>query len=283
MKEIDDIEINLLIDAVYQRYGYDFRHYAAPSIIRRLNNYLSASGFTYISEIIPGLIRDESLFESFINAMSVSVTEMFRDPYVYREFRETIVEKLASFPRLNIWHAGCSTGEEVYSFAILLKEEGLYDRATIYATDFDSISLDKAREGIYPVENIRLGTENYRNSGGKQAFSDYYHSRYGKAIINNSLKEKIIFSSHNLASDGVFNQMHLIVCRNVLIYFNKALQNHVLKLFSNSLVHNGVLISGNKEDLMFSEVSSHFEVLGKKQKIYRKKGVFDALYSGTEL
>ena len=280
MNEIDEIEAELLMDAVYKRYGYDFRQYAGPSIIRRLHNYLSASGYKYISQIIPDLLRNESLFETFINAMSVSVTEMFRDPYVYSEFRNTIIARLASFPRINIWHAGCSTGEEVYSFAILLKEEGLYDRATIYATDFDTISLKKAEEGIFPVESIRLGTENYRKSGGKQSFSDYYHSRYGKAIINSGLKENIIFSSHNLVSDGVFNQMHLIVCRNVLIYFNKTLQDHVLKLFSDSLIHNGVLILGNKEDIMFSDVVNEFDVICKKQKIFRKAGVSDDLLFG---
>ena len=280
MQKLEDIEYGLLIDAVYKRYGYDFRQYAWPSIIRRLNNYLSASGYKYISQVIPDLLRNESMFDDFINIMSVSVTEMFRNPFVYSEFRNNIVPKLASFPRLNIWHAGCSTGEEVYSFAILLKEEGLYDRSTIYATDFDNISLNKAEEGIYSVESIRLGTENYRKSGGKRSFSEYYHSRYGKAIIDSALKEKIIFSSHNLASDGVFNEMHLIVCRNVLIYFNNELQNQVLKLFSDSLIHNGILVLGNKEDIMFSDVGNDFDVLGKKQKIYRKAGVSNDLLSG---
>lgn len=273
MTDIENIELDLLTEAIFRKYGYDFRDYAYPSLSRRVSDFLRKYKFNYISEVIPKVLRNDLLFEKFISTMSVSVTEMFRDPQVYKAFRTKAIPTLKTFPRINIWHAGCCTGEEVYSFAIMLKEEGLYDRATIYATDIDNDSIEKAREGIYPIENIKQGTENYLKSGGKCAFSDYYHAKYGKVLIDKSLKEHITFSTHNLVNDGIFNQMHLIICRNVLIYFNKELQNHVLTLFSDSLIHNGILLLGNKESLDFSKVSKEFEVISGKNKVFRKKGV----------
>ena len=270
---LSEIETQLLIDAVYLKYGYDFRDYACPSLTRRIHNFMIKSRYKQISRIIPDILRDEALFDHFINQICVSVTEMFRDPAVYREARKRIIPFLSSFPRINVWHAGCATGEEVYSFAILLAEEGLYERANIYATDMDPKSIEIARNGIYPIEAIQQGTDNYRQSGGKASFSDYYHARYGKAILPAWLKQNITFSTHNLATDTVFNCMHLIVCRNVLIYFNKHLQDRVLELLSRSLAHNGLLVLGTKERLDFSSVSGEFEPIDRKLRIYRKTGL----------
>ncbi len=273
MKEVEDIEVDLLLNGILQKYGYDFKDYSYPSLVRRINGYLIKSNYKYISDVISNLLRNDKLFEDFLNTISVSVTEMFRDPGVYRTIREKIIPHIISFPRINIWHAGCATGEEVYSFAILLKEEGLYDRVNIYATDIDGKSIEIAQEGIYSVDSIKLGTENYKKSGGKFSFSDYYHARYGKAIINNSLKKNITFATHNLAMDKVFNEMHLVVCRNVLIYFNKTLQDRVLKLLSESLVHNGILVLGTKEQLNYTDVNKDFKDIAGKYKIYQKKNL----------
>ena len=271
--DLSGIEIRLLIEAIYLRYGYDFRDYACASLNRRVRNFMIKSGYKQISRIIPDILRDENLFDEFVNHICVSVTEMFRDPSVYREVREEVIPFLASFPRLNIWHAGCATGEEVYSFAILLDEEGLYERTNIYATDMDPRSVEIAEQGIYPVEAVQQGTDNYKKSGGKASFSDYYHARYGKVILPSRLKQNITFSTHNLVTDTVFNRMHLIVCRNVLIYFNKQLQDRVLELLSRSLVHNGILVLGTKERLDFSAVSGEFEPVAPKLRIYRKTGL----------
>lgn len=259
------------MEAIYQKYGYDFRNYACPSFIRRVNNFLANTKYTCISEMIPDLLRDAALCETLLNSISVTVTEMFRDPEVYKEIREKVAPLLNSFPRINVWHAGCATGEEVYSFAILLKEEGLYDRTNIYGTDMNSSSLTKAREAIFPMEGIQQGTDNYKKSGGSHSFTEYYHAGYGNVILNSSLKENITFLSHNLAVDQVFNQMHLIVCRNVLIYFNRKLQNQVLKLLSDSLIYNGILCLGTKEDIAFSDVKKDFETISKSSKLFKKK------------
>lgn len=272
VEDLEDIEIDLLIKAIFKKYGYNFGDYCNPSLARRINNYLIKSKYRYISEIIPDILRDESMFDDFLNNISVSVTEMFRNPGVYRAIREIVIPHLHSYPRINIWHAGCATGEEVYSFAILLQEEGLYERANIYATDIDVKSLKAAEEGIYHVDSIKKGTDNYKKSGGNCSFSDYYHARYGKAIIDNSLKRNITFSTHNLAMDMVFNEMHLVVCRNVLIYFNKRLQNHVLNLLSKSLVQNGFLTLGIKEQIAFTTIKNDFKELSKKHRIFRKTG-----------
>lgn len=270
MQEIEDIEINLLTEAIYHKYGYDFREYSYPSLRRRVINYLDKSKFRYVSEIIPELLRSDTLFEDFTCSLSVSVTEMFRDPWVYKKIREEVVPLLRSFPRINIWHAGCCTGEEVYSFAILLKEEGLYDRSTIYATDINSKVLKIAESGIFPIAQITKGTENYLKTGGVNNFSDYYHAKYGNAIIDKALKKNITFSTHNLVHDGVFNQMHLIVCRNVLIYFTKNLQDRVFDTFNESLIHNGILILGTKESLNYTQIKSNYQELSKKMRIYKK-------------
>ncbi len=187
-KNTEEIEINLLIEALRQKYGYDFSEYSLPSFLRRIDNFLAKTKYKSVSDIIPDILRDGELFIKFLNYISVTVTEMFRDPSIYLEIRKNVIPLLRSFPRINVWHGGCATGEEVYSFAILLKEEGLYERTNIYATDFDPLSLEKAREGIFPIEVIKQGTENYKKSGGKHPFTDYYRAAFEKVILDNSLK-----------------------------------------------------------------------------------------------
>ena len=219
------IETEILLEGIFRRWGYDFRNYARGSLMRRLSRRAELSGMRRLSEMLPRLLYDEDFFNLLLQDMSVTVTEMFRDPPYYRALRERIVPVLRTYPFVKIWHAGCATGEEVYSTAILLKEEGLYDRAQIYATDYNRRSLDAAREGIYPVERIRDYTDNYNALGGRGSLSDYYRAKYDSAKMCESLKENVTFAYHNLITDGVFGEMHLNVCRNVLIYFDKTLQN----------------------------------------------------------
>ena len=270
--KIELIEIDLLLEAVFRRYGYDFRSYSKASIERRTRQFMSVTGCSSISEMIPKLLHDQEFFSRLVKSYSIAVTEMFRDPFVYLAIRKEVVPLLRTWPHVKIWHAGCATGEEVYSLATLLKEEGLYDRATIYATDFNDENLGLAREGVYDITKIAEATRNYQHAGGKMSFSDYYHADYGAAAISSSLKERITFANHNLAVDGVFGEMHLVFCRNVLIYFNRELQNRALELFTESLVNGGFLCLGTKEDLKFSSVSSRYVEVDAKAKIYRKKG-----------
>jgi chemotaxis protein methyltransferase CheR len=196
---------------------------------------------------------------------------MFRDPFVFSAAREQITPLLRTWPHVKVWCAGCATGEEVYSLAIVLKEEGLYDKSVIYATDFNDASLDQARQGVYPAEKIREATRNYQRSGGKSFFSHYYHAHYGAAALDGSLKERITFANHNLVTDQVFGEMHLVFCRNVLIYFNRNLQEKVLELFTESLVHGGILCLGTKEDLQFTRVSRRYKLVNRKAKLYKKE------------
>lgn len=269
--ESEHIDIDLLLETIYQRYGYDFRSYARASIVRRIRQFRSNAGCTSVAEMIPRIIDDDEFASRLIRYFSIAVTEMFRDPLVYRAVREKVVPLLRTWPHCKIWHAGCATGEEVYSLAIVLKEEGIYDRTTIYATDFNNEALDRARAGIYEIGRLQEATRNYQQAGGKRSFSEYYHARYKAAAMDNSLKERVVFSSHNLASDSMFGEMHLVFCRNVLIYFNRDLQNRALGLFTESLVHGGFLCLGTKEDLQFSDFSDRYEPVDKKARIYKKK------------
>jgi chemotaxis protein methyltransferase CheR len=271
VNDIERIEVDLLLEAIYRRWGYDFRLYARSSIIRRIRQFLSDNGFSKVSEIVPPVLYDREFFSKLIRYFSIPVTEMFRDPFVYRAVRENIIPLLRTWPHFKVWHAGCATGEEVYSLAILLREEGVYNRATIYATDFNDEVLDKARDGIYDMQRIRQATKNYHQAGGKASFADYYHAKYNLAAMDSSLKERIVFSAHNLASDNVFGEIHLVFCRNVLIYFGRELQNRALRLFTESLVHGGFLCLGTKEDLQFTDVSSQYQVMDKEARIYRKE------------
>ncbi len=269
--KIEQIEIDLLLEAVYRRYGYDFRSYARSSIARRTRQFLSVAGCESVSEMIPKALHDGEFFSRLARYFSIPVTEMFRDPFVYNALRAKVVPLLRTWPHFKVWHAGCATGEEAYSLAIVLKEEGVYDRATIYATDFNDEALERAQEGVYEIEKLQEATRNYQQADGKASFSEYYHSRYDAAAMDSSLKERIVFSSHNLASDSAFGEMHLVFCRNVLIYFNRELQNRALGLFTESLVHGGFLCLGTKEDLQFTDVSGQYDVVDDKARIYKKK------------
>ncbi|MES2879978.1 MAG: protein-glutamate O-methyltransferase CheR [Pseudomonadota bacterium] len=270
--DLETIEIDLLLEAIYRRYGYDFRAYARASIERRIRLFLSGTDCATVSEMIPRVLHDSAFFSRLAPYFSIPVTEMFRDPWVYRAVREQVVPLLRTWPHFKVWHAGCATGEEVYSLAILLKEEGLYDRATIYATDFSDAALDQARAGTYEIDRLQDATRNYQQAGGKASLADYYHAAYGAAAMDPVLRERIVFSNHNLVSDSVFGEMHLVFCRNVLIYFNHELQDRALGLFAESLVHGGFLCLGTKEDLQFSAVHGSFEAVDRKARIYKKSG-----------
>ncbi|MDH4317360.1 MAG: protein-glutamate O-methyltransferase CheR [Desulfobulbaceae bacterium] len=269
--EIEDLELKLLLEAVFIRYGYDFRNYSRASVKRRVKHFMAASGYAKVSEIIPALLYRQSVFENLLQYFSVTVTEMFRDPEVYGSLRIRVIPLLRTYPFLKIWHAGCASGEEVYSLAILLHEEGIYDRCTIYATDFNEIVLEKARRGIYPIADIKKHLENYRLAGGTFSLTDYFDAHYESVIMSQDLKKNITFARHNLVTDQVFGEIHLILCRNVLIYFNQTLQERVFKLFDESLVRGGFLCLGKKESLKFFESGKCYEEVEKNMQIYRKK------------
>lgn len=273
-KTIEDIETELLVDAIFYKYGYDFRQYHLSSIRRRFELHYKDDHLEHISDMIPRVLYDPQYFNRLLVNMSVTVTEMFRDPQLYRAIKEKIVPKLLTYPYINVWNAGCATGEEAYSIAILLQEEGLLNRSQIYATDINDQSIAVARKGIFPLKEMKQYTVNYNQAGGMASLSDYYHSQYNGAKINNSLRDNITFSKHNLAMDGVFAEMHLIICKNVLIYFNKDLQNKVLELLTSSLCYNGFLCLGDKESLDFTVVREQYEVIDKEAKIYQKKFPF---------
>jgi len=272
MDDIDtqNIELQLLLQAIYLKYGYDFRNYAKASIKRRVQHRLSKDGLESISAMQNKVLYDVAFFETLLLDLSINVTEMFRDPKFYLALRKVVIPHLRKYPFLKIWHAGCSSGEEVYSMAIILKEEGLYDRTQIYATDMNEVVLKQAKDGIFNISRLKQYTANYQKAGGQESFSDYYIAHYDHAVMSKSLKENILFSDHNLATDGVFGEMNLIMCRNVLIYFNRDLQNRVLGLFSDSLPNDGILCLGSKESIRFSAFSDSFEDIVREEKIYRK-------------
>lgn len=269
--ESERIEIELLLQAIYLRYGYDFRNYAKTSIRRRILHRLSLSGLNTISEMQHRVLYDKQFFETLLLDLSINVTEMFRDPSFYRAISEKVIPVLKSQPFVKVWHAGCSTGEEVYSMAILLKEEGLYEKTRIYATDFNEAAIQKAKAGVYPLSRFKEYTYNYQKAGGVRSFADYYVADYEYAVMDKSLKENIVFADHNLVTDSVFGEMNLILCRNVLIYFSRELQDRVIKLFRDSLGNGGFLCLGSKESIEFSGCSDDFENVVKKEKIYRKR------------
>lgn len=270
---IEVIEIDLLLEGIRRRWGYDFTHYSQASIRRRLDHARRDAGFERLTELLDHLLHDEVIFDRFLKYMSVTVTEMFRDPAFYKIVREQLIPVLKTFPFIKIWHAGCATGEEVYSMAILLHEENFLNRARIYATDFNKHSLNSAEKGVYSLSHMETYKANYRESGGERDFSEYYSAGYGLAKVKDFLKERITFSYHNLVTDGVFGEMNLIFCRNVLIYFDKTLQNRVFTLFTDSLRHGGFLCLGTKETVNFSSVKKLYEPVENRLKIYRKCGV----------
>lgn len=259
------------LEVVYNKYGYDFRQYSKAHLNRRIKNRMALAGIQNLAELKLSLINDETLGYHLINDLSITVTEMFRDPGFYRSIRENVIPVLKTHPFIKIWHAGCSTGEEAYSMSILLKEEGLIDRTTIYATDFNQNALNRARNGIYSCEQIKEYTSNYQLAGGKESFSDYYSSNYGNVIMNQLLKKNIVWANHNLVTDSVFAEVHMIMCRNVLIYFDKDLQNKVQNLFYDSLINGGILGLGSKEGLRYSDMFDKYIEMDKKQRIFKKK------------
>lgn len=267
---IQEIELNLLLQAVNLKYGYDFRNYSKAHLKRRILHRLNLSGLNTISEMTNKILWDFEFYKTFLQDLSINVTEMFRDPEFYLAFREKIIPDLSTYAHIKVWHAGCSTGEEVYSLAIILKEENLLHKTQIYATDFNKRVLELAKQGIYSKKDMELYSRNYLESGGKGQLSDYYTSKYGSVLFESSLTKNIVFADHNLVTDGVFAEVHLVFCRNVLIYFDKTLQNRVLDLFSNSLIKRGFLCLGTKESLRFSDVENEFENIDKKNKIYKK-------------
>ncbi len=270
--DVERIEIDLLLDGIRRRWGYDFTHYAYASLKRRLERAREDAGVKCYSELLGPMLHDRDAFDNFLKHMSITVTEMFRDPSYHRAVREKVIPVLKTFPFVKIWHAGCATGEEVYSMAVLLYEEDFLDRARLYATDFNNHSLDAAQRAVYPAKNISDYTANYQASGAKRSFDQYYCAGYEWIKLNEFLKERITFSYHNLVTDGVFGEMNLISCRNVLIYFDKILQDRALSLFADSLRHGGFLCLGAKETLDLSSVKSLFEPVDAEQKIYRKCG-----------
>jgi chemotaxis protein methyltransferase CheR len=269
--EVSDAEVAQLLETLFRKFGYDFRRYSPAHVKRRIINHLRLSGFADVARLQHELLRDPSVAQALLQDLSITVTEMFRDPLFYRSVRERIVPLLRTWSFIRIWHAGCATGEEVYSMAILLKEEGLYDRVQIYATDLNERALDQAREGIYPLEVMQQYTRNYQRSGAKGSFSDHCHARYGSAIMDQSLKKNIVWAEHNLVTDSDFAEVQMVVCRNVLIYFNRDLQRHVHELFLRSLVHGGVLCLGTKETIDHTDQQRHYEPLDKQQRIYKRK------------
>jgi chemotaxis protein methyltransferase CheR len=271
-EELEQIEIQLLLEGIYRHYGYDFREYAPASLRRRIWNVIQAEKLKTVSGLQERLLHDPACMEQFLLALSVNVTAMFRDPEFYRVFRKKVVPLLRTYPSIKIWHAGCSTGEEVYSMAIVLEEEGLLDRCTIYATDINEAVLKKARAGIFPLENMKEYTANYLQAGGTHSFSEYYTAGYGSAILRPPLGKNIVLAQHNLVTDGPFNQFHVIWCRNVTIYFNKTLQRRVHRLLYESLITFGVLGLGSKETLKSSPYEEKFETLGSGLPLYRKIG-----------
>ena len=270
--ELERLELELLLEAVHRRYGFDFREYAPASLKRRVWRRIRAEGLTSISGLQEAVLHEPAVMERLLLDLSINVTSMFRDPTVYTAFREHVVPLLRTWPFLRVWNAGCSTGEETYSLAIMLREEGLYDRSRIYATDINEAVLEQARAGVFPLEKMQEYTQNYLRAGGTSAFSEYYLAAYDGAQFQRSLMDNVVFAQHNLASDRSFNEFHAIVCRNVMIYFDRSLQDRVHELFYESLAMFGVLVLGHKESIRFTRFADRYEELDANERIYRKVG-----------
>lgn len=268
-----DIELRMLMEAIYLKYNYDFRDYTGASQKRRVLHAVREMGCDNVSALQARVMHDPAAFSQLLQFLTIPVSEMFRDPSFYAALRTEVIPHLGTYPSLKIWIAGCSTGEEVYSMAILLREEGLLERSIIYATDINPQSLEAARRGVFPLRQMQLFTENYQKAGGKRAFSDYYTAAYDGALFDRSLVENVTFADHSLATDAVFSETQLVSCRNVMIYFNRKLQDRVLGLFHESLCHRGFLALGSKESIEFSAYSGRFEPLVKRERIYRKLGL----------
>ena len=269
-EELETIELQLLTEAVFRRYGLDFRNYAVASLRRRVQLAMNEESVRTISALTDRLLHDPPAMERLLLRLSINVTAMFRDPGFFLALRHKVIPHLRSYPFVRIWHAGCSTGEEVYSMAILLQEEGIYDRCRIYATDFNEVALQRARDGIVSLDSMQEYSTNYLRAGGHGSLSDYYTANYGHAIFRQALCKNVIFSQHNLVTDGSFNEFNLILCRNVMIYFNEQLQNRVHKLLYSSLRRYGVLGLGRKESLRGSPHADEYETIDENERIFRR-------------
>jgi chemotaxis protein methyltransferase CheR len=269
-KELEDLEIELLLTVIYRHYGFDFRDYAQASLKRRVYRQVNEEKLNTISELCAKLLHNPQTMERLLKGLSINVTSMFRDPHFYVSFRDKVIPLLRTYPFFRIWHAGCSTGEEVYSMAILLHEAGLFDRCRIYGTDINQNVLEVAKSGVIPLDRMKLYTQNYIQAGGTKSFSEYYTALYDGALLSQELRQNIIFAQHNLVSDASFNEFDVIVCRNVMIYFNKDLQNSVHKLFYESLSPSGILALGSKETIKFSEFEDFYKVVDNQEKIYKR-------------
>ncbi len=265
-----DIELKLLMEAIFLKYSYDFRNYTGASQKRRVRYALEQLRLPNVSALQERVLHDPTVFAQLLQYLTIPVSEMFRDPSYFLTLRQQVVPVLQTYPSVKVWVAGCSTGEEAWSLAILLREEGLLERTQIYATDINPASLDKARQGIFPMDAVRGYTANYQRAGGRQAFSDYYTAAYDAARFDPSLCANAVFADHSLATDSVFAETQLVSCRNVLIYFNRALQDRALGLFHESLCHRGFLGLGAKESIDFSSFSTRFDTLARAERIYRK-------------
>jgi len=270
VSSLEDIEIQLLLEGVYHYYGFDFRNYAPSSLKRRVRRILQSEDLPTISALQDHVLHDPNYLQRFLLGLTVNVTSMFRDPSFFLAFRQQVVPLLRTYPYIRIWHAGCSTGQEVYSMAILLQEEGLYHRCRIYATDTNEAVLKQAKNGIYPLELMQEYTQLYLKAGGTRSFSEYYTAAYGSAMLRSNLRENIVFSQHNLATDGSFNEFNVIICRNVLIYFDRVLQKQVYQLFYESLCKFGILGLGKQESLRLSGYEQYYEEIQHGEKLYRR-------------
>jgi chemotaxis protein methyltransferase CheR len=268
--ETETLELQLLLEGVYRQYGFDFREYAPASLKRRVWRRVQAEHTGTITGLLERVLHDPDAMERLLLDLSINVTSMFRDPTFYAAFREKVVPALRTYPFTRIWVAGCSTGEEVYSLSILLHEEGIHKRARIYATDINEAVLERAREGVFPLEKMQEYTENYIRAGGKQSFSEYYLAKYEGALFDRTLTDNVVWAPHNLVQDRSFNSFNVILCRNVMIYFDRALQMRVHELFYDSLERFGILALGHKESIRFTGIEGAYEELDVHEKLYRK-------------
>jgi chemotaxis protein methyltransferase CheR len=268
--ETEALELQLLLEGIYRQYGFDFREYAPASLKRRVWRRVQAEQAGTITGLLERVLHDADVMERLLLDLSINVTSMFRDPTFYNAFRVQVVPLLRTYPFTRIWVAGCSTGEEVYSLAILLHEEAIYDRTRIYATDINEAVLERARDGVFPVDKMQEYTENYIRAGGKQSFSEYYLAKYEGALFDRKLTKNVVWAPHNLVQDRSFNTFNVILCRNVMIYFDRALQTRVHQLFHDSLERFGILALGHKESIRFTGFENAYEELDALERIYRK-------------
>jgi chemotaxis protein methyltransferase CheR len=275
MEDLSRNQIKELLEEMYDKYGYDFRDYNTAHIKRRMRNRMILSQINTFREFGNKVLKESNFAALLLKDLSIQVTEMFRDPSFYQALRSTVIPLLRTYSFFKVWHAGTATGEEVYSLAILLKEENLYDKCLIYATDFNQQALDRGKEGIYSDEKIQENIRNYRLSGGEGSLNDHFIYKYNKIIMNAELRKNIVWANHNLVTDSVFAEVNLILCRNVMIYFNRELQDKVHLLFLESLVNGGFLCLGMKENLQFTEVKERYTALDLKNKIFKKKYQFN--------